>query len=81
MRNLLALIGLGAILFAGWTYRDKIPWRWKQKEAAQTEVSAAAAESAERKLERSSPATCATASTTSLRASSTRRAWRSRAIR
>jgi hypothetical protein len=52
LRNLLALIGLAALLFAGWTYRDKIPWRWKQNAAAPTEVSAAAAESAERKLER-----------------------------
>src|ERR1700741_1640999 len=52
MRNLLALIGVIAIGFGVWTYRDKIPWRWQQKEAAVTEVSPAAAESAERKLER-----------------------------
>lgn len=52
LRNLLALLGLGALLFAGWTYRDHIPWRWKKPDAAATEVSQAAAESAENKLER-----------------------------
>jgi hypothetical protein len=43
---------LAALLVAGWMYRDKIPWRWNQKGAASTEVSEAAAESAEKKLER-----------------------------
>jgi hypothetical protein len=52
LRNLLALVGLAALLVAGWMYRDKIPWRWKQGSAAPTEVSEAAAESAEKKLER-----------------------------
>lgn len=52
LRNLLALVGVAALLVAGWMYRDKIPWRWKQQGAASTEVSEAAAESAEKKLER-----------------------------
>lgn len=52
LRNLLALIGLGALAFGVWTYRDKIPWRWNRNAAASTEISPAAAESAEKKLER-----------------------------
>lgn len=53
VRNLLALIGVGAIAFAAYTYRDKIPWRFgKENSAAVTEVSPAAAESAENKLAR-----------------------------
>jgi hypothetical protein len=39
LRNLLALIGLAALLFAGWTYRDRIPGPWKQGSVAPTEVS------------------------------------------
>ena len=52
LRNLLALIGVAAIGAGVWMYRDKIPWAWKKNDAAATEVSPAAAESAERKLER-----------------------------
>ena len=52
LRNLLALVGVAALLVAGWMYRDKIPWRWNQKGTASTEVSEAAAASAEKKLER-----------------------------
>jgi len=52
LRNLLALIGVAALGFGVWTYRDKIPWRWKQSQAASADVSEAAAESAEQKLER-----------------------------
>ena len=52
VRNVLALVGAGALAYGVWTYRDRIPWRWKQGGAAATEVSPAAAESAERKLER-----------------------------
>lgn len=53
MRNLLALIGLIAILAVGYKYRDHIPGPWQSKaEPAVTEVSQAAAESAERKLDR-----------------------------
>lgn len=51
-RNLLALIGAGAIAFLAYTYRDHIPWRWKHDAAASTEVSQSAAESAESKLAR-----------------------------
>ncbi|MFL5383296.1 MAG: hypothetical protein ACJ8GN_12325 [Longimicrobiaceae bacterium] len=52
LRNLLALIGVAALGYGVWAYRDQIPWAWKKKEAAATEVSPAAAESAEKKLER-----------------------------
>ena len=53
LRNLLALIGLSALAFGVWTFRDRIPWRWnKHDAAAQAEVSEAAAASAEQKLER-----------------------------
>ena len=34
LRNLLALIGVAALGVGVWTYRDKIPWRWKQNAAA-----------------------------------------------
>jgi hypothetical protein len=53
MRNLLALIGLIAILAVGYQYRDHIPGPWQNKAGPEaTEVSQAAAESAERKLDR-----------------------------
>jgi hypothetical protein len=52
MRNLLALVGLIAILFAGWKFRDRIPGPWQHRQAEVTEVSQAAAESAEAKLAR-----------------------------
>jgi hypothetical protein len=52
LRNLLALIGVVALGFGVWTFRDRIPWRWNQGSAAPTEVSEAAAQSAEKKLER-----------------------------
>jgi len=52
MRNLLALIGVAALGYGVWAYRDQIPWRWNKHDAAPTEVSEAAAESAEQKLER-----------------------------
>ncbi|MFL5537938.1 MAG: hypothetical protein ACJ8J0_03055 [Longimicrobiaceae bacterium] len=51
-RNLLALVGVAALGFGVWTYRDKIPWRWNKSAAAPAEVSEAAAQSAEQKLER-----------------------------
>jgi hypothetical protein len=54
MRNLLALIGVVAIGFGVWSYRDHIPWRWNRSGTAapDTTISPAAAESAENKLER-----------------------------
>jgi hypothetical protein len=52
MRNLLALIGLIALLYLGWKYHDRIPGPWQQKSAVVTEVSPAAADAAEAKLER-----------------------------
>jgi hypothetical protein len=52
LRNLLALIGVAALGYGVWAYRDQIPWAWKKKDAPATEVSPAAAESAEKKLER-----------------------------
>jgi len=52
MRNLLALIGLAALLFAGYTYRDRIPGPWRHDTAAALEVSPEAAQSAENKLAR-----------------------------
>jgi hypothetical protein len=52
LRNLLALIGVAALGFGVWTFRDQIPWAWKKNDVAPTEVSQAAAESAEKKLER-----------------------------
>ncbi|HEX6747041.1 MAG TPA: hypothetical protein VF092_07055 [Longimicrobium sp.] len=53
MRNLLALIGLIAILVVGYRYRDRIPGPWRHREEAEmTEVSPAAAEAAEAKLAR-----------------------------
>lgn len=52
MRNLLALVGLVAILFVGWKFRDRIPGPWQHREPEVTEVSQAAAESAEAKLAR-----------------------------
>jgi len=48
MRNLLALIGLIAILVVGYKYRDRIPGPWQHRgDAEMTEVSPAAAEAAE----------------------------------
>jgi len=38
LRNLLALIGLVALGFGVWTFRDRIPWRWNQGSAPPTEV-------------------------------------------
>ncbi len=53
MRNLLALIGLIAILVVGYTYRDRIPGPWRHHEDTEmTEASPAAAEAAEAKLAR-----------------------------
>ena len=52
MRTLLALIGLGALLFAGYTFRDRIPGPWQKKDAAAMQVSPEAAQSAEDKLAR-----------------------------
>ncbi|HSU14314.1 hypothetical protein [Longimicrobium sp.] len=53
MRNLLALVGLIAILAVGYKYRDRIPGPWqKSADPAAAEVSQAAAENAEKKLER-----------------------------
>jgi hypothetical protein len=52
MRNLLALIGLAALLFVGYTYRDRIPGPWHRNEAVAMEVSPEAAQSADRKLAR-----------------------------
>lgn len=53
MRNLLALIGVAALLFAGWTYHDRIPGPWNHaEEPAVTNVSPAAADQAEAKLQR-----------------------------
>lgn len=51
MRNLLALIGLGALLFVGFKFRDRIPGPWQKKEVAM-QVSPEAAQSAEDKLAR-----------------------------
>ncbi|HEX8243528.1 MAG TPA: hypothetical protein VF541_08535 [Longimicrobium sp.] len=51
MRNLLALVGLIALLFVGWKFRDRIPGPW-HREPVVTDVSQAAAESAEAKLAR-----------------------------
>jgi hypothetical protein len=54
MKSLLALIGLAALLFLGWTNRDRIPGPWNRAAGEQfaTEVSPAAAAAAEAKLER-----------------------------
>lgn len=52
MRTLLALIGLGALLFAGYTFRDRIPGPWQKKPAEAMQVSPEAAQSAEDKLAR-----------------------------
>lgn len=52
MRNLLALIGLGTLLFLGYKFRDRIPGPWQHKPAAAMQVSEAAAQSAEEKLAR-----------------------------
>lgn len=51
MRNLLALIGLGTLLFLGYKFRDRIPGPWQHKAEAM-QVSEAAAQSAEQKLAR-----------------------------
>jgi hypothetical protein len=51
MRNLLALIGLIALGYVGWQYRDRIPWRFGHHDAPMV-VSEAAAQSAEKKLAR-----------------------------
>lgn len=51
MRNLLALIGLGTLLFLGYKFRDRIPGPW-QHNAETMQVSEAAAQSAEQKLAR-----------------------------
>jgi hypothetical protein len=51
MRNLLALIGLGTLLFLGYKFRDRIPGPWNH--ATETmQVSEQAAQSAEEKLAR-----------------------------
>src|SRR5262249_49851180 len=52
MRNLLALIGLGTLLFLGYTYRDRIPGPWQHRPGETMQVSEAAARSAEAKLAR-----------------------------
>ncbi len=54
MKSLLALIGLIAILFVGWTYRDRIPGPWNKgaDERFATEVSEQSAAAADAKLER-----------------------------
>jgi hypothetical protein len=53
MRNLLALIGLIAVLYLGWKNRDRIPGPWNHPQAVESgEVSAQAAERAEQKLAR-----------------------------
>ena len=52
MRNLLALIGLGALLFVGFKFRDRIPGPWQKKDAVAMQVSPEAAQSAEEKLAR-----------------------------
>ncbi len=53
MRNLLALIGLAALLFVGFTYRDRIPGPWHHADpAAAMQVSPEAAQAAETKLAR-----------------------------
>ncbi|HET7233498.1 MAG TPA: hypothetical protein VFJ16_26035 [Longimicrobium sp.] len=52
MRNLLALIGLGTLLFVGYKFRDRIPGPWQDKAAAEMVVSQEAAQSAEEKLAR-----------------------------
>jgi hypothetical protein len=51
IRNLLALIGLIALLAVGWKFRDRIPGTPWHREPETTEVSEAAAQSAEKKLE------------------------------
>lgn len=51
MRNLLALIGLGTLLFLGYKFRDRIPGPWHRAEQTM-QVSEAAAQSAEQKLAR-----------------------------
>ena len=54
MRNLLALIGLAALLYLGYQTRDRIPgpWNHASSAAARDEVSPQALASAERKLKR-----------------------------
>lgn len=52
MRNLLALIGLGTLLFLGYKYRDQIPGPWQHRAAEEMQVSESAARSAEEKLSR-----------------------------
>lgn len=52
MRNLLALIGLAALLFVGYKYRDRIPGPWHHNDVVAMEVSPEAAQSADRKLAR-----------------------------
>jgi len=51
MRNLLALIGLGTLLFLGYRFRDRIPGPWNHP-AETMQVSEQAAQSAEEKLAR-----------------------------
>ena len=51
MRNLLALIGLGTLLFLGYKFRDRIPGPWNHGTETM-QVSEAAAQSAEEKLAR-----------------------------
>jgi hypothetical protein len=51
MRNLLALIGLGTLLFLGYKFRDRIPGPWNHA-AATMQVSEQAARSADEKLAR-----------------------------
>jgi hypothetical protein len=50
MRFLLGLIGLGLLAAGAWTFRDRIPGPWQEKEPV--EVSPAAAASADEKLAR-----------------------------
>jgi hypothetical protein len=52
MRNLLALIGLGALLYLGWNYRERLPGPWHRSGVESTEISPAAAQAAEDKLAR-----------------------------
>ena len=52
MRNLLALIGLAALLYVGYQFRDRIPGPWPHTDAAALQVSPEAAQSAETKLAR-----------------------------
>jgi hypothetical protein len=52
MRNLLALVGLAALLYLGYANRDRIPGPWNRTQLSEGEVSPQAAEVAEAKLAR-----------------------------